>query len=205
MKLNKIAVLFSLLFIVFTSCKDKEGEAESIDMVETQEETFDQRLEDARGNDDVINAVEGNPELSTFAVGLNAWNVQDTLRDSEKEILVFAPTNLAYSRTNQMDEGAMVELDSEEIISYHIIETENDFAALKEEIRQLNDTLEIATVQGEPLKLSLDGNALVITGATGVSARVTDSIQAGDGMLYIIDKVLFPRDTSREVKISDEG
>lgn len=205
MKLNRIAVMLSLLFIVFTSCKDNEREAESIDVVETQDETFDQQLEDARGKDDVVNAIEGNPELSTFAAGLNAWDVQDTIRGTEKERIIFAPTNLAYSQTNQNDQGAMIEIDSEEIISYHIIETENDLAALKEEIRESNDTLEIQTVQGEPLKLSLEGNALVLTGATGVSARVTDSIQASDGMVYIIDKVLLPKDTSREVTITNEG
>lgn len=203
MRLNKIFIMIALLLFVVTSCKDKEREAETIDSM--QEENFDDRLEDVRSNDDVVNAVESNPELSTFATGLNAWNLQDPLRDSEMEMIIFAPTNLAYSQTNQKDDGAMIEIESEEIISYHIIEIENDLATLKEEMRQSNDTLEIETMQGEALKLSLDGGTLVVTGATGVSARVTDSIQAGGGMVYIIDKVLFPRDISRELMINDEG
>lgn len=58
-------------------------------------------------------------------------------------------------------------------------------------------------MNGEDLKLSLDGNSLVLTGATGESARVTDSIRAGNGMVYIIDRVLLPRDNNREVTISN--
>lgn len=203
MKNKSVIFIMSLLLIGFFSCKDKEREAATMDDV--QEENFDDRLEEARSSDDIIAAVESDPELSTFATGLNAWNVQDSLRDSDKEVIIFAPTNLAYSQTNQRDDGAMIEIDSKKIISYHIIETDNDLAALKEEIRRANDTLEMETLQGENLKLSLDGNSLVITGATGVSARVTDSVQAGNGTVYIIDKVLMPRDISREVIITDEG
>lgn len=203
MRLNKIFIMTALILFAVTSCKDKEREAETMEPI--QEENFDDRLEDARGSDDVVIAVESNPELSTFATGLNAWDLQDSLRNSERKMIIFAPTNLAYSRTNQRDDGAMIEIDSEAIISYHIIETQKDIAGLKEEIRKSNNNLEIETVQGEPIKLSLEGNALVVTGATGVSARVTDSIRAGNGMVYIIDKVLLPRDTSREVIITGEG
>lgn len=206
MKLNKFLIMFSLMFIAFTSCKDSERENETVETMETTDENFNDRLSDARSNDDVVNAVESNPELSTFATGLNAWNVEDSINNTEEEMIVFAPTNMAYSQVRQNTEaGNMIEIEDEELISYHIIKKDNDIAALKEEIRNANDTLSIATMQGEDLKLSLDGNSLVLTGATGESARVTDSIRAGDGMVYIIDRVLLPRDTSREVTISDEG
>lgn len=205
MKLNKILILFSIMFIAFASCKDNERESETIEAVETTDENFNERLENARENDDVVSAVEGNPELSTFATGLNAWNVEDTLNTIDGEMLVFAPTNMAYSEVRQREGQEMISLDSEEIISYHIIKTSDDLAQLREEIRSSNDTVKVQTVQGEELKLTLDGNSLVLTGATGVSARVTDSIQAGNGMVYIIDKVLLPRDTSKEVTITNEG
>lgn len=205
-KLNKFLVMFSLLFVAFTSCKDNEKERETIE-VETTDEDFNQRLSDARSNDDVVNAVESNPELSTFATAFNAWDVQDTVTATKGDIIVFAPTNLAFSKVRQNTEaGAMIAIDDEELISYHIIQADNDLAGLKEEIRNSNDTLSIASMQGEDIKLSLDeNNSLVLTGATGDSARVTDSVKAGNGMVYIIDEVLLPRDTSREVIITDEG
>lgn len=205
MKVNRMIMILSILFIGFTSCKDNEREeTENIETV--QEENFEDRLEDARGTEDVINAVSSNPELSTFATGLDAWNVEDSVETAEGEILVFAPTNLAYSEVTQREGQQMVAIDSEEIIPYHIIKTSDDLADLKQEIRESNDTVVVQTMQGEELKLSLDGNTFVLTGATGVSARVTDSIQAGNGMVYIIDKVLFPRDVEREVTIkANEG
>ncbi len=203
MKLNKLIMMLTLVFIAFTACKDKEREAETMEPV--QGENFEDRLENARGNNDVVNAIESNPELSTFATGLNAWNVQDSIENVEGELLVFAPTNLAYSEVRQVEGQPMVEIDSEAIISYHVLNTSRDLEELREEIRNSRDTVVVQTMQGEDLKLTLDGNSLVLTGATGISARVTDSIQAENGMVYIIDKVLFPRDTSREVIITNEG
>lgn len=206
MKINKFLIMFSLMIVALTSCKDNERESETVETVETTDENFNDRLTEARSNDDLVNAVESNPELSTFATALNAWNVEDSLGTKEGEMIIFAPTNMAYSQVRQNTEaGNLIAIDDEEIISYHIIESGDDLAALKEEIRNSNDTLTIATMQGEDLKLSLDGNSLVLTGATGESARITDSIQAGNGMVYVIDKVLLPRETSREVKISNEG
>lgn len=212
MKLNKIyLMLLALLFVGFTSCKDNERETETFEDTEAQDEAFNERLEEARGNNDVLAAVRSNAELSTFAEGLLTLNVEDSLETGEEqnregsELVIFAPTNLAYSQVHQNDDQEMLGTDSEELTSYHIVRTEGDMRSLREEIRNTNDTLVVESMQGEDLKLSLDGNDLVITGVTGESARVTDSIEAGNGMVYIIDRVLMPRDTSREVTITDEG
>ena len=205
MKLNKFLLTIMLLFIAFTSCKN-ERETETFESVEAQEEAFNEDLENARQENEILAAIQTNPELSTFAEGLNNWDVEDSLDVRDDDIIVFAPTNMAYSQIRQNTEaGNMLEIDDNELISYHIIEADNDMASLREEIRNSNDTLNVATMQGEDLKLSLDGNSLVLTGASGESARVTDSIQAGNGMVYIIDRVLLPRDNKREVTITDEG
>ncbi|MDX1753764.1 MAG: fasciclin domain-containing protein [Salinimicrobium sediminis] len=206
LKLNKFLVISFFTLVAFTSCKDNERETETIETVETTDEDFENRRMAAGNMDGIIEAVETNAELSTFATALNAWNVQDSVEKMEGEVIIFAPTNMAFSTVRQNTEaGTMIAIEDEEMISYHIIRSEDDLAAIKEEIRSMNDTLKLATVQGEDLMLSLDGNSLVLTGATGESARITDSIQAGNGMVYIIDKVLLPRDPNKEVVISNEG
>ena len=205
MKLNKFLLVLSVCFVAFTSCKN-ERETETFESVEAQEEAFNEDLENARQDNELLAAIQTNPELSTFAEGLNNWEVEDSIDVRDEDVIVFAPTNMAYSQIRQNTEaGNMLEIDDEDLIAYHIIETDDDMASLREEIRNSNDTLSIATMNGEDLKLSLDGNSLVLTGATGESARVTDSIQAGTGMVYIIDRVLLPRDNNREVTITDEG
>lgn len=206
LKLNKFLVISFLTLVAFTSCKDNERETETIETVETTDEDFENRRMGAGNMDGIIEAVETNAELSTFATALNAWNVEDSVEKMEGEMIIFAPTNMAFSTIRQNTEaGTMIAIEDEEMISYHIIRSEDDLAAIKEEIRSMNDTLKLATVQGEDLMLSLDGNSLVLTGATGESARITDSIQAGNGTVYIIDKVLLPRDPNKEVIISNEG
>ena len=206
LKLNKFLIISFLTLVAFTSCKDNERETETIETVETTDEDFENRRMAAGNMDGIIEAVETNAELSTFATALNAWNVEDSVEKMEGEVIIFAPTNMAFSTVRQnIEAGTMIAIEDEEMISYHIIRSEDDLAAIKEEIRSMNDTLKLATVQGEDLMLSLDGNSLVLTGATGESARITDSIQAGNGMVYIIDKVLLPRDPNKEVIISNEG
>lgn len=206
LKLNKFLVISFLTLVAFTSCKDNERETETIETVETTDEDFENRRMAAGNMDGIIEAVETNAELSTFATALNAWNVEDSVEKMEGEVIIFAPTNMAFSTVRQnIEAGTMIAIEDEEMISYHIIRSEDDLAAIKEEIRSMNDTLKLATVQGEDLMISLDGNSLVLTGATGESARITDSIQAGNGMVYIIDKVLLPRDPNKEVIISNEG
>lgn len=206
LKLNKFLVISFFTLVAFTSCKDNERETETIETVETTDEDFENRRMAAGNMDGIIEAVETNAELSTFATALNAWNVEDSVEKMEGEVIIFAPTNMAFSTVRQnIEAGTMIAIEDEEMISYHIIRSEDDLAAIKEEIRSMNDTLKLATVQGEDLMLSLDGNSLVLTGATGESARITDSIQAGNGMVYIIDKVLLPRDPNKEVIISNEG
>lgn len=204
LKLNKFLVISFFTLVAFTSCKDNERETETIETVETTDEDFENRRMAAGNMDGIIEAVETNAELSTFATALNAWNVQDSVEKMEGEVIIFAPTNMAFSTVRQNTEaGTMIAIEDEEMISYHIIRSEDDLAAIKEEIRSMNDTLKLATVQGEDLMLSLDGNSLVLTGATGESARITDSIQVGNGMVYFIDKVLLPRDPNKEVIISN--
>ncbi|SOC80884.1 Uncaracterized surface protein containing fasciclin (FAS1) repeats [Salinimicrobium sediminis] len=206
LKLNKFLIISFLTLVAFTSCKDNERETETIETVETTDEDFENRRMAAGNMDGIIEAVETNAELSTFATALNAWNVEDSVEKMEGEVIIFAPTNMAFSTVRQnIEAGTMIAIEDEEMISYHIIRSEDDLAAIKEEIRSMNDTLKLATVQGEDLMISLDGNSLVLTGATGESARITDSIQAGNGMVYIIDKVLLPRDPNKEVIISNEG
>lgn len=204
MKFNNFFLVLSLSFLAFTSCKN-ERERETLENEQVREEAFNENLEDARLDNELLAAIQTNPELSTFAEGLNNWEMEDSLDTGDENMLVFAPTNLAYSQIRQETEaGEMLEIDDEDLIAYHIIETDDDMASLREEIRNANDTLSIAAMNGEDLKISLDGNSLVLTGATGESARVTDSIQAGNGMVYIIDRVLLPRDNSREVTISNK-
>ena len=203
MKSHNLILVFLAVIFSLSSCKNNERESEVSSLEEITSETEDMETNRA---DEIIEAVESNPELSTFATALNAWNVEDSVETMEGEMIILAPTNMAFSLVRQNSEaGSLVAIEDEELISYHILKTGEEMADLKEEIRTMNDTLKMQTVQGEEIKLSLDGDALVITGATGDSARITDSIQVGGEMVYIIDKVLLPRDVSKEVVITPEG
>jgi hypothetical protein len=80
MKIKNIILFSGLVLLGFNSCKDNEREVDTeAETLEMQEENFEENVEELRQRNATVDAIEGNPELSTFATGLNVWNVEDTL------------------------------------------------------------------------------------------------------------------------------
>ncbi|HSI69604.1 MAG TPA: fasciclin domain-containing protein, partial [Gillisia sp.] len=61
-----------------------------------------------------------------------------------------------------------------------------------------NGTYQIKTMQGENITATLDGDNIVLRDASGNEARVTETdSEASDGVVHIIDGVLWPKDPSK--------
>lgn len=177
----------------FSSCKDNEREVESDpESLEVQEENFDESLEELRQRNSTVDAIEGNPELSTFATGLNAWNIEDTLDQVTQDYMVFAPSNRAYSRVYRQQGYDVLETTPEAVIPYHMVKVNYTLDELKEEIRNANGALVLPTFEGEEITFTLDGDKVVLTGATGVTANIMETFDIENGTAYIIDTVLLP-------------
>lgn len=194
MKIKNLILLFSgLLMLGTVSCKDNEREAENeIEDIEVQEENFEERVEQMRQRNSTVDAIEGNPELSTFATGLNVWNVEDTLDQVTQSYMVFAPSNRAYSRVYRQQGYDVLETSPESVIPYHMVKADYTMDQLKQEIRNANGSLKLPTFEGEEISFSLEGDKVVLTGATGVKANILESFDIENGTAYIIDSVLLP-------------
>lgn len=203
MKMKNLIFIFGFLFVTLTACKDKGQEVEVEDL-EAQEEAFDQQLEEMRQRNNTVDAIEGNPELSTFAAGLNVWNIEDTLDLVTGDYMVFAPTNLAYSRVYRQQGYEVLETSPQSVIPYHMVKVNYTPEELRREIRDANGSLVLSTFEGEDITFSLDGETIVLTGATGVKANVTENFSIENGTAYIIDSVLMPEGVDTEVIITTE-
>lgn len=198
MKRRNLVFLFLFSILTLWSCKDKEREVEEIEP-EEQAEAFEEDLKEVRREDGIVVEVEGNPQLSTFATGLNAWNIGEELNDANGPFTIFAPDNNAYS-TLYRDQGREVlQVNNDAIIEYHIVKGKMTADQLKQEVKKANGTYKLETMAGEQLSVSVEGDKIMLKDSTGDTATVTKSDSTAQGVIHIIDKVLLPTDLKVEI------
>ena len=198
MKRRNLIFLFLFSLLTLWSCKDKEREVEKIEP-EEQAEAFEEDLEEVRRDDGIVVEVEGNPELSTFATGLNTWNIGEELNDANGPFTIFAPDNNAYS-TLYRDQGQEVlQVNNDAIIQYHIVKGKMTADQLKQEVKKANGTYKLETMADEQLTVSVEGDKIMLKDSTGDTATVTKSDSTAKGVIHIIDKVLLPTDLKVEI------
>lgn len=198
MKMNKVIWIFVLLLVSITACKDKEREVEEIEP-EEQAEAFEEDLEEMRQDDGIVVEIESDPELSTFAEGINAWNIGDQLNDENGPFTVFAPTNAAYSWMYRDQGREVLRVNNDAIIEYHIIEGEMTADQLKEEIQNANGELQLDTMGEEKLTITMEGDQIILKDSSGDKATITGSSASDYGVIHRIDKVLLPTDLDVEI------
>ena len=196
-------ILLGILMVlgIFSGCKDQGRELEAEPITELEEGQLQE--EDTSSVRELLDAVEGDPDLGTFAVALNAWNVEDTLAEVDPEFTVFAPNNTAYSQIYQDHGKELIEANADDVVAYHLVKT-GGITNLQEENRKRQDSIQLETLQGEEITFALAEGNLLLKGGAGEEARVVDSLQGPNGMVYIIDGVLLPDTIETEVVVTEE-
>ena len=120
----------------------------------------------------------------TLAAAVTAADLVSTL-EGEGPFTVFAPTDAAFASIKK-DVDNLLKPENKaklaEILTYHVVSGEHMAA-------DLEDGTELTTVQGEKLKLSVQGDKVTIGGAHVTTADV----EASNGVVHLIDKVLMPK------------
>ena len=120
----------------------------------------------------------------TLAAAVTAADLVSTL-EGEGPFTVFAPTDAAFASI-QKDVDNLLKPENKaklaEILTYHVVSGEHMAA-------DLEDGIELTTVQGEKLKVSVQGDKVTIGGAHVTTADV----EASNGVVHLIDKVLMPK------------
>ena len=133
----------------------------------------------------IVEVASTSESFSTLTTAVQAAGLADTLGDSSSSYTVFAPTDEAFS---QLPEGALEyllqpenEAILQQVLSYHV---------LPEEV----PSSEIAGGEVE----SLDGGLITEVSDNEVTVNnatvITPDIQASNGIIHGIDRVLLPAD-----------
>ncbi|PKP24669.1 MAG: hypothetical protein CVU03_11325 [Bacteroidetes bacterium HGW-Bacteroidetes-2] len=208
MKFKKIVLSLAVIALLFASCDDskkKEAEAQAAaqaELVKAEEEAALQAEEAAKVQAQyeatTIAAIAmDNENFSTLVSALVAADLASTMK-SEGPFTVFAPTNEAFSK---LPKGALENLLKPEnkeklaaLLTYHVVSGEFKAADVMKAIQDNKNNYEVVTVQGEKLTLSIKGDKVLIKDAKGgVATVVMADVDASNGVIHAIDKVVMPK------------
>ena len=137
-----------------------------------------------RSGEDIVALAQGNRDLSTLVDAATAADLGTTLQ-GPGPYTVFAPTNAAFKAVGQDTLQQLLRPANKEqltsVLTYHVVAGELQAADLRD-----GQTLE--TVQGQRLRVRVDGDTVRVGDARVVQADV----DASNGVVHVIDGVLQP-------------
>lgn len=224
MKLKKVLIIAILSGIAISSCKDKDRETDDDDdrmemeQMETADREAEMRAEQERldRENNVTARIQRNQNLTTFNEGWNrnrmsqnmegAWTTSDTATTrtsgTTMAYTIFAPSNDAFAALTEAQRKQMqdtVRMDRNTAsVNYLMVNQRVTAEQLKQQIQSGNGTYAIKTMQGENITATMEGDNIILTDAVGNKARVIESDNEGsNGVIHIIDKVLWPKDPTK--------
>ncbi len=208
MKLTKIVLSLAVIGLLFASCDDakkKEAEAEAaakVEQMKMEESAAMNAEEEARARaefeENTVAAVAmRNQNFSTLATAVQSAGLGGTL-SSEGPFTVFAPTNEAFSKVPKATLDNLMKPENKNnlsaLLTYHVVSGKWSAADLVKVIQENNNKYEVVTVQGEILTLSLKNDKVMIKDAKGgTSTVVITDVEASNGVIHAIDKVIMPK------------
>jgi len=111
---------------------------------------------------------------------------------------VFAPVNAAFTK---LPEGTVTTLLKAEnkatltkVLTYHVVAGNLDAAALVKAITDGGGKVEVTTVSGGKLMVSLkDGKVILTDENGGVATVLVTDLKADNGVIHVIDSVVLPK------------
>jgi transforming growth factor-beta-induced protein len=133
---------------------------------------------DQTAEKNIVETAVANGSFTKLAEALVATNLDDALAGAGP-FTVFAPTDAAFAALGEATLSSLSTEELSEILKYHVVSGEVDSSALK--------AGPVKTLSGLSAFVNLEGGAKVN------DAKVTTAdVQASNGIIHVIDKVLLP-------------
>lgn len=134
-------------------------------------------------NGDIVGIASNNQDFSILVAALQKANLVDSLKGSGP-FTVFAPTDKAFTelltKLNISASDLLAHPQLSEVLLHHVVSG-------KVMSKDLKDDMTVKTLHGETLKIDLNNGVMI-----GHSQVTTADVDASNGVIHIIDKVLIP-------------
>ena len=182
--MKKILIMFMIMALsvsVLAGCTPKEEPVVEDPVVE------DGAVDGAEK--DIVDLASSDENLSTLVAAVQQAGLVETLK-GEGPYTVFAPTNEAFEKLlMELDitaEDLLAHPDLEKVLTYHVVPG-------KVMSTDLEDAMEAETVNGQTIMVDLSNGVMIN------DAKVTAAdLEASNGVVHVIDKVLVPDDFKLE-------
>lgn len=141
-------------------------------------------------NMNIVALVQQNPNLSTFLELIRAANLV-TILESPAPYTVFAPTNQAFAAlpegTVENLKAPAAQMQLTRLLQAHILPNRVRSA-------EMQHNMPMKTAQGDVVVVTKEGSDIKVGGAT----VITPDVQASNGIVHVVDRVLVPPQNSNE-------
>lgn len=181
---NKILSCLAITAIFFTvSCSAPEQPQSTESTSESPQLTGQSGVQDDESQKNIVGVAVGSPDHTTLVAAVKAAELVDVLANAGP-FTVFAPTNAAF---DALPAGTVENLLKPENISslQNILEFHVAVAVYKSDI--LKDGMRLEMVNGGYVTVKNDGSKITIN-----DANIVGSVEASNGIIHVVDKVLLP-------------
>lgn len=138
---------------------------------------------------DMMATLKANPDFSTLVKALDAVNLSQILA-ATPQLTLFAPTNEAFAALPPGVEDALMKQANlpilQKILTYHLVHLDLDASKVK------GAKGPVTSVEGQPLQVDGFGPTPMVDSAH----ILQDGVQATNGWIYPVDKVMIPSDVT---------
>ena len=136
---------------------------------------------------DIVETAQAAGSFSTLVTALTEAGLVETLKGAGP-FTVFAPSDEAFKKVSQSDLEALLKDKAKltKVLTYHVV-SGNVVAS------SLTEGQVVTTLQSGTFTIGLTGGAKITDFNNRVSNIVATDVQAGNGVVHVIDKVLLPQ------------
>ncbi|WP_017258647.1 fasciclin domain-containing protein [Pedobacter arcticus] len=190
-----LVMVAALIGATFTACNSNKTADQNADTMAMDSMAVDSMAMETEGvmvggammvpSKNIVENAAGSSEHTTLVAAVKAADLAETLSGAGP-FTVFAPTNAAFDALPAGTVEGLLKPENKsklaKILTYHVVT-----GALK--AADLTDGMELTTVEGEKLKVSIKDGVVMVGNAKVTTADVVSS----NGVTHVIDAVLMPK------------
>jgi len=178
-----LLILFTLLLFI-NSCDSGSGEnAESSDAFEQNTPKGQASVVDDVSQKNILQIAAGSADHTTLVAAVQAAEIEHVLVNAGP-LTVFAPNNSAFEALPEGTLETLLKPENKQTLAFIL---SNHVAPSTYKGRLLKDGRKIYMASGEYIEVKRDGDKVIIGGA-----NILATIEASNGVIHVIDKVLVP-------------